>query len=196
MTFIETVPEDQAGGTTEEMYAHARDANGYVPNMVKAFSHRPQVMAAWVAMAASIREEMDLRRYELVTLAAARALRSSYCMLAHGSILLREFYGVEELQAIVDDPRLATLDETDRAVMRFAEKVVRDATAITQADVGALKDLGIGDAEIFDIAAAAAVRCFFSKTLDALGTHPDGAYNDLDAGLRRSLTVGRPIDAE
>jgi hypothetical protein len=30
---------------------------------------------------------MDLRRYELATLAAARRLRSSYCCLAHGRVL-------------------------------------------------------------------------------------------------------------
>jgi hypothetical protein len=31
---------------------------------------------------------MDLRRYELATVAAARRLRSSYCTLAHGPVLI------------------------------------------------------------------------------------------------------------
>jgi len=30
---------------------------------------------------------MDMRRYELATLAAARRLGSSYCMLGHGKVL-------------------------------------------------------------------------------------------------------------
>ncbi|HIC80128.1 MAG TPA: peroxidase [Kiloniellaceae bacterium] len=193
MTFIKTVPEQQASGATRAMYDEARSAQGRIPNMIKAFSHRPQVMTAWAALLASIRDEMDFRRYELVTLAAARALRSSYCMLAHGSVLLREFYDAETLRAIASDD-VAGLDAADRAIMRFADKVVRDATAVTEADVDDLREHGLSEAEIFDIAAAAAVRCFFSKTLDALGAHPDASYNALDADLRRSLTPGRPIE--
>ena len=40
---------------------------------------------------------------------------------------------------------------------------------------------------------AAAARCFFSRTLDALGALPDASYSDLDADLRAALVVGRPI---
>jgi len=41
---------------------------------------------------------------------------------------------------------------------------------------------------------AAAARCFFSKTLDATGTPPDAAFEQLSPILREALTVGRPID--
>jgi hypothetical protein len=77
--------------------------------------------------------------------------------------------------------------------MDFAEKVARDASAITEADVRALRAHGLSEAEIFDIAAAAAARCFFSKLLDALGVEPDAAYEDLEQELRRLFTPGRPI---
>jgi hypothetical protein len=40
----------------------------------------------------SISANMDHRRYELATLAAARRLRSSYCMLAHGSVVLDRYW--------------------------------------------------------------------------------------------------------
>lgn len=40
---------------------------------------------------------------------------------------------------------------------------------------------------------AAAVRCFFSKVLDAAGIQPDAAYAELPPELRDTLTVGRPI---
>jgi hypothetical protein len=44
-----------------------------------------------------------------------------------------------------------------------------------------------------DVILAATARCFFSKTLDALGVQPDSKYRELDAGLRQALVVGRPI---
>lgn len=196
MTFISTVPESGADGEAAAMYARVRETFGGLPNFAKAFSHRPAVMAAWMTLIESVRGNMDLRRYELVTIAAARELRSSYCMLAHSAVLMREHYDAAELKEIVETPDGPPLDETDRAIMRFAARVVRDAAAITEADVAGLKELGLADAEVFDIAAAAAARCFFSKTLDALGVLPDASFSEMDAGLRNALVVGRPIEGQ
>jgi uncharacterized peroxidase-related enzyme len=167
-----------------------------VPNYTKVFSHRPQVMAAWGQLLASIRGPLETRCYEMITLAAARALRSSYCMLAHGSVLREQFYSSAQLQAIVGDFTAAGLTSAETAMMKFAGQIARDATAITPADIQALWDEGFTDAEIFDIAATAAARCFFSKLLDALGAEPDSAYLELDEDLRRQLTVGRAISTE
>jgi hypothetical protein len=65
---------------------------------------------------------------------------------------------------------------------------------VTAADVAALARHGFADAEIFDFAAAAAGRAFFTKMLDALGVQADAPMGPIDATLRRALTVGRPID--
>jgi len=61
------------------------------------------------------------------------------------------------------------------------------------ADIDKLRSHGYRDEEIFDVAAAAAARCFFSKLLDALGVQADSTFNDLDPALRQALTVGRPV---
>lgn len=195
MAFIETVPVNQATDEVRAMYERAQANLGYVPNYAKIFSLRLEVMGAWSGLLASIRGHMDLRRYELVTLAAARALRSSYCMLAHGTILRRQFYGPEQLAAIAGSAADAGLEPAETAMMAFAERVAKDASSITASDVESLRAHGFTDAEIFDIAAAAAARCFFSKLLDALGAEPDSAYLELEDDLRRRLTVGRPVSA-
>ena len=115
-------------------------------------------------------------------------------MLAHGSVLTSRFFEPEALRAIVADHRNAGLDEVDVAVMDLAEKVASDATAVTQDDIDRLRELGLSDPEILDVVLAAAVRCFYSKTLDALGVQPDAAYSDLAPALRAALTVGRPVE--
>jgi len=160
-------------------------------NSERAFAERPEVLAAWVELNGAIKEGMDLRRYELATLAAARRLRSSYCSLAHGSVLLEQFG--EPVREIALDRRAAGLDEVDVAVMDLAERVVEDATAIDDGDLQGLRDLGLNDTEIMDVVLAAAARCFFAKTLDALGVRPDASYGELEPALREALVVGRPI---
>jgi alkylhydroperoxidase family enzyme len=160
-------------------------------NYERAFGDRPEVYAAWVELNTSIKAGMDLRRYELVTLAAARRLRSSYCCLAHGKILLERFD--EPVREIALDHRAAGLDEVDVAVMDFAEKIVDDASEITDEDHRQLRELGLTDVDILDVTLAATARCFFSKTLDALSIHPDAHFNELDERIRDALVVGRPI---
>jgi uncharacterized peroxidase-related enzyme len=196
MAFIQTVSPDQASGDVRTMYERYQGTQGYVPNWAKIFSHRPAVMAGWGTLLASVRGNLDPRRYELITLAAARALRSSYCMLAHGAVLERDFYSADQLTAIARNLPTAELAPAEVAMMAFAEKVARDATAITEADVAALRAHGLTDAEIFDVAATAAARCFFSKLLDALGAEPDSVYERFPDDLKRELAPGRRISRE
>jgi alkylhydroperoxidase family enzyme len=160
-------------------------------NLERAFSERPEVYAAWAELNGAIKAGMDLRRYELATLAAARRLRSSYCCLAHGSVLIERFG--EPVLEIARDHRSAGLDEVDVAVMDLAERVVDDATSIGDDDLRRLRELGLAETDIMDVVLAATARCFFSKTLDALGVLPDASYAELDEELRSVLVVGRPI---
>ncbi len=193
MAFIETVAEADASGATADLYATDTDAFGFLPNFTRAFSGRPEVYAAWRQLNGAIKRGMDLRRYELATLAAARRLRSSYCMLAHGSVLIDRFMAPEAVSAVVADHRTADLSATDVAVMDLADKVADDATTVQPADIDHLRSLGLSDTDIVDVVLAAAARCFFSKTLDALGVEPDAKYAALDPALRAVLTVGREI---
>jgi alkylhydroperoxidase family enzyme len=160
-------------------------------NYEGAFAQRPEVYAAWGQLNGAIKAAMDLRRYELATLAAARRLRSSYCSLAHGTVL-HERFG-EPVADIARDRRSAGLDEIDLAVMDLAERVVDDAGSIGEEGLQPLRDLGLSDLEIMDVVLAAAARCFFSKTLDALGVRADASYRELQPELREALVVGLPI---
>lgn len=160
-------------------------------NYERAFAERPEVYAAWQQLNASIKANMDLRRYELATLAAARRLRSTYCALAHGSILLEQFG--EPVREIALDYRTAGLADVDVAVMDLAVRVVDDASSIGDADLQPLRDLGLSNADIMDVVLAAAARCFFSKTLDGLDVRADTGYRRLEPALLEALVVGRPI---
>jgi alkylhydroperoxidase family enzyme len=178
MPFIEPVED-------EEFAAYDRAALGYVPNYNRLFARRPAVYEAWRKLNGAIRSEMDLRRYELATVAAAQELRSSYCSLAHGKVLVEQF-GVRPGDALSDE---------ERAVQELARKVAADALSVAEEDYERLRAFGLADDEIFDIVLAAAARSFFCKVIDGTGVQPDAEYRDLlDADLREALTVGRPIE--
>jgi len=195
VSFIDTIPPAAAEGETAAMYRRQQAAWGYVPNYAKVFGHRPEVMARWGALLAEIKRPMDKRRFELVTFVAAHELRNSACSLAHGKVL-REFFSDGQIAAIAEGRLAGVLDAAEQAMVGFARQVAKDASRVTARDVEALEEAGCTDAEVFDIAAAVAGRAFFTKMLDALGVQMDSPFLALDESLRRTLTVGRPIDVE
>ena len=174
------------------MYQRQQAAFGYVPNYAKLFSHRPEVMERWVKLLAAIKRPVDSRRFELITFAAAHALRNSYCSLAHGNALTA-FFDEEEVRALASDEAGESLTAAEIAMMQFARKVAIDASGISNDDIDDLKQHGFSEEEIFDMAATAAARSFFTKILDSLGAQPDVSYLKMGQSLRQSLTVGRPI---
>ena len=195
MPFLQTVPPEDASGEVKAMYDKDLAAQGYVANHTQAFSARPDVLQGWLALKDAITSGMDPRLYELATVAAATAMRSSYCSLVHGNILATGYYPPEQVVSIAGDgdEAAAALDTADAAVVRFARKVAEEAEQITPEDVGELRRLGFSDADVFNVILAAAARCFFSKVLDATGTLPDAALHDLPDQLRAALTEGRDI---
>lgn len=193
MAFIRTIPPHEATGAVRDMYARQEDHWGYVPNYAKVFSHRPEVLARWGRLLAELRRPADDRRFELVTFAAALALRHSACTLAHGQ-KLAALIGNDAVLAIAAGREADVLDAAEVAMLRFAREVALDASQIDAEAVETLtREHGLSDDEIFDIAAIAAGRSFFTKLLDALGVVPDAAFMAIDDELRRTLTVGRPI---
>lgn len=194
MGFLNTVPEATEDSVVEAMYEADRRRMGYLPNYSRTFSIHPGAYQGWRSLISSISSGMDPRRYELATLGAALEMRSSYCSLAHGAVLVEKFLPAPDLRKVVEDPDSAPLDEVEQAILDLAAKVVSDATAVTEADIDRLRALGCDDREIFDVILAAAARSFFSKVLDATGTLPDSAYENMEPGLRDLLTVGRPIE--
>jgi AhpD family alkylhydroperoxidase len=92
---------------------------------------------------------MDPRRDERASGAAARAMRCSYCMLAHGSLLAGAHMSAGDVQAIAEGD-VRDLDPLDIAVMELAArcffaKVLDGVGALTDARFAGMES-GLRDA--------------------------------------------------
>jgi uncharacterized peroxidase-related enzyme len=192
--FISSVVEDAAEGDLAEYYRNQRAAWGFLPNYAAAFSSRPDVARAWNALNVTIRDGMDRRRFEIATIAAARARRSTYCTAAHSKFLRDACGDQAAMQSIAEQPDGAALDPQDRAVYEFAAKVAADAASIEPQDVDRLRGVGLDDADIADVVFAASARCFFTAVLDGLGAQLDPQTAEtFPPALLESMIVGRPV---
>ena len=192
--FIETTAEGAAEGALAEWYRAQRGSWGFLPDFAGCFSPRPEVAKAWASLNLTIRAGMDRRRYELATIAAARALRSTYCTVAHASFLRDACGDLETVAALAQAPDGSTLSGQDAAVYTFATKVARDASTVEQADVDDLRAAGLTDADVADVVFAVAARAFFTKVLDGLGARLDQeTAATFHPDLLRAMVVGNPV---
>jgi uncharacterized peroxidase-related enzyme len=188
MTALHTAAEDEVGGPAAKLYADDLETLGYVTTHTRVTALNPEAVAAFEQLIHAIAPSLGMRRYELVTLAAAGALGSTSCRAHHGLKSLR-YIDPDELERVARDFRTAGLPPEEVAMMAFAEKLSLDSSAMTADDAAELQRHGFSDREIVDIAFAAAARNFYSRSLHALGVEPD-IPPTLPASLRDALLAG------
>ena len=185
MSIINTPTEHEAVGLVAEIYEDDLQDLGYVPSHTRVMATNPEAVKAFENLIRAIAGPMSKRRYELVTLAAAGAIGSQACRVAHSRKSLK-YMDEPEIVRVLTDYHDAGLTEAEVAMMEFAEKLSRDSASMTDADSQRLRDLGFADREIVDITLAAAARNYYSRALHALAVDVD-VPPDLSPALREAL---------
>ena len=178
---------DEAEGHVAKMYDTDLRDDGFVFSHTQMMAINPEAHEAFEALIRAIVPSIGVRTYELATLAAARAIPSPHCLLAHGRKTLRaDALTEEQLVRVARDYETAGLDEADVAVMRFAHRLSTDPAGMTDEDSQSLRDHGFSDRQIVDIALAAGIRNHYSRTLQALAV-PVEAVPGLSAEVTAAL---------
>jgi len=107
--------------------------------------------------------------------------------------VLAKYLSQEDVLKLARGEFPASLSVAEVAIVMFTRKMSRNASEVTAADIARLRDHGLADAEIFDVAAVAAARSFWTKVLESLGVEPDAPFHDLDAEFKHTLACGRPL---
>jgi SAM-dependent methyltransferase/alkylhydroperoxidase family enzyme len=188
------VPNPSAA--TQRLYDEDLDEVGYVMNASRLWAHHPGAHdGLFDLLGQAVRAgSLTFRQRGILVAACASALGDSYCSLAWGNKLAGEA-GADLAAAVLrgDDHRL---DPSERALARWARHITRDPNATDAHDVGALREAGFDDEQIFAITLFVALRIAFSTVNDALGAHPDRQLGESVPGpVREAVTYGRPVAA-
>lgn len=166
---IDTPDPDSADARVAHMYRGDIDEFGMVLAHTRAMAVNPDAHAAFEALIRAIVPSIGKRVYELATLAAAAAVGSSHCLLAHGyKTVTGGVLDAAQLERVARDFEHAGLSDADVAVMRYATRLTTDAPGMTDEDTEALRAVGFTDRQILDVTLAAAGRNMFSRALLAL----------------------------
>jgi uncharacterized peroxidase-related enzyme len=167
------------------LFAKARANLGFVPNVFRVWSFRPERLSAWFGHFRLLHEPtegLSGADREMVAVVVSQANGCLYCLVAHGQAL-REQLGDPVLgDRIAFDWRRAGLDERRRAICAFAEKLTLRPVEVEPADVQSLLDAGLTQEEAWDVAEIASMYNLTNRMAMATGMLPNREYHDLSRG--------------
>jgi uncharacterized peroxidase-related enzyme len=189
--FLGEPPPSEA---TEAAYAEDRDSDGYVGNVTRLWCWRPDLLTSFAELRVSLMKDSALtdRERAVLVIATVAEWNDSYCSLAWGP-RLADLTDDETVAQVIAGAIAPALSEREAALAAWARRVVRDPNATTSDDVERLREVGLGDREIFEATAFIAFRLAFSTVNDALGAAPDMQLADEAPELvRAAVSYGRP----
>ena len=167
----------------QELFALCTEKLGIVPNVLRAYSLRPQKLRNFVAMYNELMlapSGLSKLEREMVAVVVSSANRCYYCLVAHGQAV-RRLSGDPELgEMLVMNYRVAPLDPRRRAMLDFAWKLTTAPATIGEEDRAGLRRAGLGDEDIFDLADTVAFFNMSNRMASGLDIIPNHEYHRWD----------------
>lgn len=182
--FFRIPEESELPERLQGLFAKARETIGFVPNVFRSYSYRPERLSAWFAHYRQLHEpteHLDAADREMIAVVVSAYNRCTYCIVAHGHALA-EALGAGAASRVLADYvatnwRHAGLDERRSAICDYAEKLTARPHEVTEQDLHRLRQVGLSDDEVWDVAEIAAMYNFTNRMALALGQQPNEEYH-------------------
>lgn len=153
---------------------------GLVPNVLRAYSFDDRKLAGFTALYNDLMlGESGLTKLEreMIAVVVSAANRCFYCLVAHGAAV-RELSGDPELgEMLAMNWRVAPLDPRQREMLAFCWKLTLEPAAIGEADRVRLREVGLFDRDIWDIAGVAGFFNMSNRVASAIEMMPNREYH-------------------
>ncbi len=163
-----------------QVFAKCVDKLGYVPNVLSAYSLRPQRLRNFMTIYNEIMlsdSGLSKLEREMVAVVVSSANRCYYCLVAHGAAV-RQLSGDPQLgEMLAMNYRVAPLDPRRRTMMDFVWKLTTTPHLIEDADRDALSQQGLTQEDIFDLAETVALFNLSNRMASATDMMPNPEYH-------------------
>ncbi len=179
LTWIQTIPLENAQGDLEDAYRAIASARGGVAEVHRALSLNPRALRAHLDLyRAVVFQRSTLSRVvrERIAVVVSSANRCDYCVAHHAESLRRLDEDPSLLDALGRGEVPERLGPADRALLRWARLGALDPGHASRADVEILRSQGFDDRAILDAALTVAYFSFVNRLTLLLGVELEEDY--------------------
>lgn len=183
MTWIATVPYEEAQGRLKTLYDRVKGPDNNVDNIMMMHSLRPHSMEGHMAIYKYVLHHSanTVPKWFLETLGVwvSSLNKCNYCVEHHFSglqRLLKDDEKAEEIRAAIETRTidLAPLDEKQKIAMEYARQLTENPAGMQEQIVTQLRSAGYSDGEILEINQVSAYFSYANRTVLGLGCSTNG----------------------
>jgi uncharacterized peroxidase-related enzyme len=171
---ITALPQDIA-----ERLSITKEKAGFVPNVMRVLSHRPDEFRAFFAYHDALMEGasgLTKAEREMIVVVTSALNRCPYCVIAHGAILRIRAKNPRIADQLATNYKTAEITARERAILDFAVKVATAAADLSDHDRQAARAAGLTDEDLWDIAAITAFFAMSNRLASATGMRPNEEF--------------------
>ncbi len=194
MTWIDTVPYDEAEGRLKTIYDRIKGPDNHIDNILLAHSLRPHTLEGHMALYRNVlhhpRNELPKWLLESVGVYVSLVNGCDYCVSHH-------YEGLRKL--LNDDERCAGMrtalearepdtayDKRDAALLAYAATLAEDPSSVSLNAIERLRNAGATDGEILEANQVASYFCYANRVVLGLGINKEAE----NIGLSPSGSAG------
>lgn len=163
-------------------FAVCEEKIGFLPNVLAAYSFDATKLRAFIDTYNDLMlgdSGLSKLEREMVAVVVSAANQCHYCLVAHGAAV-RQLSGDPVLgEELVTNWRAAPLTERQRAMLQFAHLLTVAPAEVEDEDRAALRAAGLGDRDIWDLAAVTGFFNFSNRLASATDMRPNADYHRL-----------------
>ena len=155
---------------------------GMIPNVLRVYSFDQTKLRAFMDMYNDLMlSESNLSKLEreMIAVAVSSINRCYYCLTAHGAAVRQLSNDPALGELMVMNYRAAELDSRRRAMLDFAVKLTEKPHEMNEEDRQKLRDEGLTDRDIWDVAATASFFNMSNRMASAVDMMPNREYHAL-----------------
>jgi uncharacterized peroxidase-related enzyme len=180
VTALDVGPEAKLDPDNAAYFAKCVDKLGFVPNVLKAYAFDNAKLRAFIAMADDLMlgdSGLTKLEREMIAVAVSAVNHCHYCLTAHGAAVRQRASDPVLGELVAQNWRAADLPARQKAMLAFAVKLTEEPDKIEEADRQGLREAGLGDRDIWDIAAVAAFYNMSNRLAAATDMRPNDEYH-------------------
>jgi len=173
MSRISRLDRSEVAPEMAALYDKAFAARRNVPNMFRVMAHRPEIFATMQAHFAAVLNTgtVSTKLKELIIVRTSQVNVTPYCLASHTLLARGLGWSDDQLDHLADWPQRDDFTPAEKAALRLAETVTRDAHAVTDAQFAELRTF-YSEGEIVELLCAIGLFNYFNRFNNALQMEP------------------------